>query len=140
MLILLMDEILPRFSYVSHPFQTLNRKIGLLTTLRRGMCANDRNPASPTHSGNVEIRGVRGARLLSMTCLSCWGSCRILSTVSADKFLTCEHLRTWRQMLLEAARMILSVHCFGRQSLLLLELCLTVTSASNAIPVSGSRI
>ena len=28
---------------------------------------------------NVEIRGVRGARLLTMTCLSCWGSCRILS-------------------------------------------------------------
>ena len=65
--LLLMDEILHRFSYVSHPFQTLNLNIGLLTTLRRGMCANDRNPASPTHSGNVEIRGGRGARLLTMT-------------------------------------------------------------------------
>ena len=59
--------LLHRFSYVSHPFQTLNLNIGLLTTLRRDMCANDRNPASPTHSGNVEIRGVQGARLLTMT-------------------------------------------------------------------------
>ena len=66
-IVLLMDEILHRFSYVSHPFQTLNLNIGLPTTLRRGMCANDRNPASPTHSGNVEITGVRGARLLTMT-------------------------------------------------------------------------
>ena len=57
--VLLMDEILHRFTYVSHPFQTLNLNIGLPTTLRRGVCANDRNPASPTHSGNVEIRGVR---------------------------------------------------------------------------------
>ena len=46
-LILLMDEILHRFSYVSHPFQTLNLKIGLLATLRKGMLVNDRNPASP---------------------------------------------------------------------------------------------
>ena len=36
-----MDEILHRFSYVSHPFQTLNLNIGLLTTLRRGMCDDD---------------------------------------------------------------------------------------------------
>ena len=65
--ILLMDEILHRFSYVSHPFQILNLNIGLPTTLSRGMCANGRNPASPTHSFNIEIRGVRGARLLTMT-------------------------------------------------------------------------
>ena len=65
--------------YVSHPFQTLNLKIGIFTTLTRGICANGRNPASPTRSCNVESRGARGARLLTMTCLSCWGSCRILS-------------------------------------------------------------
>ena len=36
---------------------------------------------------------------------------------SADKFLTCEHLRAWRQVwLLESVRMIFAVHCFGRQS------------------------
>ena len=72
--VLRMDEILHRLSYVSHPFQTLNLEIGLLTTLRRGMCAKDRNPASPTHSGTVEIRGVS-----AVTYLSGWGSCRILS-------------------------------------------------------------
>ena len=63
-----------------------------------------------------------------------------LGTVSANKFLTCEHVRTWRQVLLESARTVLSVHCFGRQSLVLLEVCLTVTSASNAILVFGGRL
>ena len=61
------------------------------------------------------------------------------SAVSAAKFLTCEHLRTWRQVLLDSARMILRVHCFGRQSLVLLEVILSQFSFK-CIPVSGSRI
>ena len=61
--ILLMDEILHHFYSAGHPFQTLNLNIAVLAMLRKCMCVNDRNPASPARARNIEIRGVRGARL-----------------------------------------------------------------------------
>ena len=63
--VLLMDEILHDFSYTNNPFQTLNLNIDLLAMLGRGVCANDRNSASPTCACNIEIRGARGAPLLT---------------------------------------------------------------------------
>ena len=58
-----MDEILHHFYYAGHPFQTLNLNIAVLATLRKCMCVNDRNPASPARARNIEIRGARGARI-----------------------------------------------------------------------------
>ena len=56
-MVLLMDEILHHFYHAGHPFQTLNLNIAVLAMLRKYMCVNDRNPASPICARNVEIEG-----------------------------------------------------------------------------------